>query len=302
MLITINQSGTEVSMHFDSMLCKIIVHDADRRSAINKMIFVLKNTVCLGVISNQKFLQSILQHPSFHIDSYSTSLISDNLQELLSIDSLTSQLILQVLPCAATLFLRDQRFKSRQSSTFGSISPRWRNVRSDKASARQIDYLEIKSTLLGGGAKGVFVQYGNERTRNESTYSLSVCPEPAEVKNDPQSELLYYNKAGGHLVQRYYRIFQQQEKNAQSHKADLVSLCDCTYRLELDGRQHPFYVVSVGEDAYIHSPEIGTGIRISRQDLLTYSGLFHKRVSGQTASTGKSANFTCLLHQANTDR
>ena len=289
-------------MHFDSMLCKIIVHDADRRSAINKMIFVLKNTVCLGVTSNQKFLQSILQHPSFHIDAYSTSLIADNLQELLSIDKLTTQLILQVLPCAASLLLRAQRLKATQSSAFGSISPRWRNVRSDKASARQVDYLEIKSTLLGGGVKGVFVQYGNERTRNESACSLSVCPEPAEIKSDPQTELAYYNKAGGHLVQRYYRIFQQQENNTQSHKAEIVSLGDSEYRLDLDGRQHLFYVISIDEDAYIHSPEIGTGIRISRQDLLTYSGLFHTRVPGQTAGAGKSAKINVWLYQANIDR
>ncbi|KAH7368447.1 carbamoyl-phosphate synthase L chain, ATP binding domain-containing protein, partial [Plectosphaerella cucumerina] len=53
------QSGSKISVHFDSMICKIIAWAPTRGEAVSKIIFALKQTTCLGVITNQIFLQRI---------------------------------------------------------------------------------------------------------------------------------------------------------------------------------------------------------------------------------------------------
>lgn len=76
-------SGTEVTMTFDPMIAKIIVWAPEREAAIRKMVAVLANTACVGLTTNQLFLQSCLLHPAFHDPSYTTSFVGTHLDELL---------------------------------------------------------------------------------------------------------------------------------------------------------------------------------------------------------------------------
>lgn len=76
-------SGSIVSIFFDSMIAKIVVWAPDRPMAIRRMVQTLANTACVGVRTNQQFLQACLVHPSFQDPAYTTSLIPDNLEKLL---------------------------------------------------------------------------------------------------------------------------------------------------------------------------------------------------------------------------
>jgi acetyl-CoA carboxylase biotin carboxylase subunit len=58
-------SGDEISLHYDPLIAKIIVHAADRPSAIRKMQASLNETVALGLPTNWRFLQDVLAHPDF---------------------------------------------------------------------------------------------------------------------------------------------------------------------------------------------------------------------------------------------
>lgn len=77
------QSGAKISIYFDSMIAKVVVWAPSRDLAIAKMAKVLANTACVGLKTNQLFLQSCLLHPGFRDPNYATSFISDNLETLL---------------------------------------------------------------------------------------------------------------------------------------------------------------------------------------------------------------------------
>lgn len=58
-------TGDEVSVYYDPLIAKLIVHAEDRPAAIRKMQAALRDTVLLGVTTNWRFLQDILAHPVF---------------------------------------------------------------------------------------------------------------------------------------------------------------------------------------------------------------------------------------------
>jgi 3-methylcrotonyl-CoA carboxylase alpha subunit len=77
------QSGDEITIQYDPMIAKLIVHDATREAAIKRMRQALSEIVILGTITNIDFLQVILQHPAFIDGTVDTKFVDDNLQLLL---------------------------------------------------------------------------------------------------------------------------------------------------------------------------------------------------------------------------
>ncbi|MDO5338276.1 MAG: acetyl-CoA carboxylase biotin carboxylase subunit [Eubacteriales bacterium] len=57
--------GYVIPPDYDSMIVKVIVHDADREGAISKMISTLGELVIEGVETNLDFLYELLNHPDF---------------------------------------------------------------------------------------------------------------------------------------------------------------------------------------------------------------------------------------------
>uniref|UniRef100_L2FQG4 Acetyl-biotin carboxylase subunit n=1 Tax=Colletotrichum fructicola (strain Nara gc5) TaxID=1213859 RepID=L2FQG4_COLFN len=80
---TAMQSGASISIYFDSMICKIVVWAPTRALAIDILAKELANTACVGIKTNQLFLQSCLLHPGFKDTAYQTSFIPTHLDELL---------------------------------------------------------------------------------------------------------------------------------------------------------------------------------------------------------------------------
>ena len=118
---TAMKTGSSVTIHFDSMIAKIVVWGATRSIAIARMVTVLANTVCAGVKTNQLFLQSCLLHPGFRDVTYTTSFIPDNLSSLLQNPYTKDQQSLQdTLSLISTAYLR-----TATTSAFGAF----RNVR-----------------------------------------------------------------------------------------------------------------------------------------------------------------------------
>jgi acetyl/propionyl-CoA carboxylase alpha subunit len=77
------QSGAAITIHYDPMIAKVIVHDASRAAAIQRMIKALDETIILGTTTNIDFLQTILQHPAFIRGEVDTKFVDDNLPNLL---------------------------------------------------------------------------------------------------------------------------------------------------------------------------------------------------------------------------
>ena len=67
--------GGEISMFYDSMIAKLIVHAKDRASAIARMRDALNAFVIRGISSNIPFQAALMQHPGFHSGIFDTGFI-----------------------------------------------------------------------------------------------------------------------------------------------------------------------------------------------------------------------------------
>lgn len=130
------RSGGRVSIYFDSMIAKIVVWAPTRAQAIQKMVKVLANTACVGVRTNQLFLQACLTHPSFSRVDYTTAFIPTNLEALLDYPNRLLDAQMQTkLSVLAPLLGRTLQKASRKSnarSLFKSVRPGFRNQPYDK--------------------------------------------------------------------------------------------------------------------------------------------------------------------------
>ena len=76
------QAGDEVSIHYDSLLAKLIVHGADREAAVLRMQAALRETGVVGVRTNRDFLAALLAHPAFAAGEVDTGFIDRHREEL----------------------------------------------------------------------------------------------------------------------------------------------------------------------------------------------------------------------------
>jgi 3-methylcrotonyl-CoA carboxylase alpha subunit len=75
--------GDKVTIFYDPMIAKIIVHGETREDAARKMLKALIDTKCAGVRTNQEFLYNIFNHKPFLNGRLSTAYISENEVDLI---------------------------------------------------------------------------------------------------------------------------------------------------------------------------------------------------------------------------
>jgi acetyl/propionyl-CoA carboxylase alpha subunit len=76
------ESATEVGIHYDPMLAKLIAHGKDRETARNKLRYGLERLFVAGVRTNRDFLLRVIGHPAFVGGDYHTQLIDSHIDEL----------------------------------------------------------------------------------------------------------------------------------------------------------------------------------------------------------------------------
>ncbi len=69
--------GGEISMYYDSMIAKLIVHAATREQAIERMRDALNSFVIRGISSNIPFQAALMQHPRFQAGNFTTAFIAE---------------------------------------------------------------------------------------------------------------------------------------------------------------------------------------------------------------------------------
>jgi 3-methylcrotonyl-CoA carboxylase alpha subunit len=72
-------SGSEVTVHYDPLLGKIITWGATRAESIERMADALRRTVVLGVVTNLERLQAIVEHPAFRAGDLHTGFLEEHL-------------------------------------------------------------------------------------------------------------------------------------------------------------------------------------------------------------------------------
>jgi 3-methylcrotonyl-CoA carboxylase alpha subunit len=72
------REGSEVSVHYDPMLAKLIVWGKSRDIALQKMTWALSRFAIVGVANNVAFLRAIIQHPQFKAGEIHTHFLEEH--------------------------------------------------------------------------------------------------------------------------------------------------------------------------------------------------------------------------------
>ena len=128
------ESGSQISIHYDPMIAKIIIWDKTRRAAHRKMAYTLEHLKCLGLTTNQDFLLHLFRQDAIHRGDYDTHYIQNHVDaatfNLLSEDQLALHYI------AATLLDWNRRNKHRR--LLRSLPSGWR---SNRYAPQQVTYI-----------------------------------------------------------------------------------------------------------------------------------------------------------------
>jgi acetyl-CoA carboxylase biotin carboxylase subunit len=73
--------GSEITIHYDPIMAKLIVHAPTRELAIAKMIDALNNYKILGVKTSKRFMIDVLLHPDFAAGKTYTNFIEKHMQD-----------------------------------------------------------------------------------------------------------------------------------------------------------------------------------------------------------------------------
>ena len=71
----------EISIDYDPIMAKLIVHAPDRRVAIQKMINALNDYKILGVRTSKKYMIDVMSHPEFINGKTFTNFIETNMSD-----------------------------------------------------------------------------------------------------------------------------------------------------------------------------------------------------------------------------
>lgn len=183
------ESGSEVSVFYDPLLCKISTWGPSRSEAIERMKWALQQTAVLGLVTNKQFLQLVLLQPQFS----QSSLLSESLlpsspsSSSLSVryPPFTTHFIDNVLPHEVRLRTEEERREAAKKWILGGacvgewikrtvgrsllhhIPSGWRNNPSTKYSTKEFALKPIN----GQTAVPVAVQY---RTLSKSAFEMTL--------------------------------------------------------------------------------------------------------------------------------
>ncbi len=73
------ESGDRISPDYDSLLCKLVVHGADRPEALARMELALESLIIEGVSTTKTLHQQILVDPGFRAGQYDTGSVEDRI-------------------------------------------------------------------------------------------------------------------------------------------------------------------------------------------------------------------------------
>ncbi|CAO3591680.1 unnamed protein product [Absidia cylindrospora] len=175
------EDGSEISVFYDSMVAKVIVHAPTRAEAVRRMAMTLARTVILGVTTNQKFLISIMNNPRFQSGTFDTNFIALENDRLFQ--KTTSTALVQNSVVAATLF--DWCIRKNQQIHLRNIAPNWRNVPWRQPSVRYLINQDQDQPVAI-----TYAYQGNENRDHRHTFQCGVhLPSSGHEEKAPELSL-----------------------------------------------------------------------------------------------------------------
>jgi 3-methylcrotonyl-CoA carboxylase alpha subunit len=117
------EAGSEVGIHYDPMLAKIITSGESRALALQRMRRALRSLSVQGVTTNREFLLRVLDHPAFIAGDIDTHFIDRHLRHELGDGA--SEADAQRAAIAAAL--ADQQRRDRERVLVPQVPSGWRN-------------------------------------------------------------------------------------------------------------------------------------------------------------------------------
>ncbi|OFC72653.1 acetyl/propionyl/methylcrotonyl-CoA carboxylase subunit alpha [Alteromonas confluentis] len=96
------QQGDDVSVFYDPMIAKLIVHDENRESALRRLAIALRQYQIAGVTTNTDYLHRLATHPAFVEAKLSTTFI-DKYADDLTAETEVSDFLLAVMAVSTLL-------------------------------------------------------------------------------------------------------------------------------------------------------------------------------------------------------
>jgi 3-methylcrotonyl-CoA carboxylase alpha subunit len=119
------ETGSEIGIHYDPMLAKVITHAPTRPEAIQKMLGALAGLAAEGLLTNREFLARVLAHPEFAAGRTHTHFIDDHLAEPARDPSRAER----EGWAAVAAMLAGRAERRRQRATLPALIPGFRNNR-----------------------------------------------------------------------------------------------------------------------------------------------------------------------------
>jgi len=145
--------GDEISVHYDSMIAKLITHGASRGQAIARMHDALNAFVIRGISSNIAFQAALARHPRFVAGDFHTGFIAEEFPKGFHPSSLIHQ---EPLLLAAAAGYARRRYIDRAVRTTGKLAGHERRVGSDWVVLMQGGQFHLSINLVPGGCDVTF--------------------------------------------------------------------------------------------------------------------------------------------------
>lgn len=296
---TAMKSPCTVSIFFDSMICKIVVWAPTRSEAIERMARELANTACMGIKTNQLFLQSCLLHDAFQDLGYTTAFIPRNLSKLL--ENPHTKSAPEYLPISSSIYLeklRQLRLSGR--AAFREVRARFHNQIYDpfSSSSEVISYGSSTSCIIRPSKRvlsdGEAVYIYPMLADDTKTRSLeSSAGQPTALYNDVSQAI----RSGDAFRRPAYHIdiTKFEALVDKPTRGDAVSL-----EITVNGKRVKAYLalryvqdtserLGEGDHVLVHISDIGEWIECRRETLLAFCASQRRLVEAGSTPTGGPA-------------
>jgi 3-methylcrotonyl-CoA carboxylase alpha subunit len=118
-------SGSEVTVHYDPMLAKIVTWGRDRAESIERMRAALAETVVLGVTTNTARLRAIVAHPAFVAGDLHTGFLEEHLPNAADVPDLPQEALAAALAALRQAPAGNGRAKTQAPDPWASLGA-WR--------------------------------------------------------------------------------------------------------------------------------------------------------------------------------
>jgi acetyl/propionyl-CoA carboxylase alpha subunit len=194
------EAGSEIGIHYDSLLGKLIAHAPTRGEAAQLLRRALERTWMPGLVTNREYLARILAHPAFLAGELDTHFLERHAGELAGrqpgLDRMRVAAVALVLHGIAQ---RRAAAEAGAGAGAGALAPPgWRNVRfADQVVTYRLGEADVVVAYrpIGGGGGGD----GGSSSSSSDGIELSIGGKPTRVSAyGADGDRVWFVEHGGH--------------------------------------------------------------------------------------------------------